>query len=302
MKKAMLIVNPSSGKEKATELEGPAKERLETHFDSVEVKHTEKAGDATRFAREAAESGFDSVFVMGGDGTVNEGISGLAEMENRPNFGFFPLGTVNDLARALGIPLKPEEAIDAMRFDTTEPLDIGKIESKKGTSYFMNVVAIGSIPEAVMGVDSKDKSKMGSMAYFVAGFKQLAKQERYHFEVKVDGEEMEIESSTLVIGSTNSIGGFEQLLPRADTDDGKLHLIYLKDRSILDTIRAIPDLLKGVRESTNAVGYAAFEQLEVAAPKAEKAVHTNVDGDEGPALPIKISVLPAHLSVYTTGE
>lgn len=111
MKKAVLIVNPSSGGEKAKEFETLAEEKLKQLFDEVVVKQTEKGGDAEQFAREAAESHFDSVFVMGGDGTVNEGISGLAEQAYRPKFGFFPLGTVNDLARALNLPMDPEEAI-----------------------------------------------------------------------------------------------------------------------------------------------------------------------------------------------
>lgn len=83
MKKAVLIVNPSSGGEKAKEFETLAEEKLKQLFDEVVVKQTEKGGDAEQFAREAAESHFDSVFVMGGDGTVNEGISGLAEQAYR---------------------------------------------------------------------------------------------------------------------------------------------------------------------------------------------------------------------------
>lgn len=107
----MLVVNPSSGGKKAPEFQKLAKEKLENFFDCVVVKETKKAGDATHYAKEAAQEKFDSVFVMGGDGTVNEGISGLANQSHRPYFGFFPLGTVNDLARALGIPLDPATAI-----------------------------------------------------------------------------------------------------------------------------------------------------------------------------------------------
>ena len=142
MKKALLIVNPSSGGEQAKEYEKLAYEKLETMFDEVVVLHTKKAGDAKNFAREAAVDNYHSVFVMGGDGTVNEGINGIAEQTHRPNFGFIPMGTVNDLARALGIPLAPKEAINHLSIDSTQPLDIGKINDQ----YFMNVVAIGTIP------------------------------------------------------------------------------------------------------------------------------------------------------------
>lgn len=114
MKQAVLIVNPSAGNEQATEYEQLAIDKLKQFFDEVQVKETKKGGDARDFAREAAENEFDSVFVMGGDGTVNEGINGLAEQAYRPKFGFFPLGTVNDLARALHVPLDPKEAIEQL--------------------------------------------------------------------------------------------------------------------------------------------------------------------------------------------
>ncbi len=143
----------------------------------------------------------------------------------------FPLGTVNDLARALGIPLEPEEAINHFSIESVKPLDIGKIND----DYFMNVVAIGSIPEAINDVDAEKKTKFGKLAYFMSGIKQLASTQSYSFHVEVDGKKEEIESSTLLIGLTNSVGGFETLLPNAKVDDGKLHLVYLKDSSLIDS-------------------------------------------------------------------
>lgn len=108
MKDALLIVNPASGGEKAKAYETKMQQKLSDHFDKVTVKHTKEAGDAKAFAREATDDGYHSVFAMGGDGTVNEAINGISGQSYRPRFGFLPLGTVNDLARALDIPLDPE--------------------------------------------------------------------------------------------------------------------------------------------------------------------------------------------------
>lgn len=293
MKKALLVVNPSSGGEQAKEYEKLAHEKLASIFDEVVVLHTKKAGDAENFTREAAVEGYHSVFVMGGDGTVNEGISGIAEQAHRPNFGFFPLGTVNDLARALDMPLDPEEAISHFSLESVKPLDIGKINEH----YFMNVVAIGTIPEAINDVDTQKKTKFGKLAYFMSGIKQLAATQSYSFKVDIDGEEVDITSSTLLIGLTNSVGGFESLIPEAKVDDGKLHLIYLKDSSILDTLKTLPDLLKGVDGSTNNLAYQTCEKLVVSLADEEELA-TNVDGDEGDKLPVSIQVLPSHLNVY----
>lgn len=294
MKKVVLIINPSSGGEKAKEYEALAKEKLESFFDTVQIRYTQKNGDAKRFAREAALEQYDSVIVMGGDGTVNEGISGLAEQEYRPKFGFFPLGTVNDLARALSIPLDPKEAIKNFSLDQTTMLDVGKINQ----DYFMNVVAVGTIPEAINDVDSEDKTKLGKFAYFISGMKELLNTESHLFHLTIDNQEKEIKSSTILIGLTNSIGGFEHLLPEAKVNDGSLHLIYLKDQSLVDTVKSLPDLLKSVQDSTENIGYLTFKELRLSLVNSNESLTTNIDGDEGNALPIEVEILPSHLTVY----
>lgn len=292
MKTALLIVNPSSGGEKAPEFQKQASEKLENYFDRVIVKETEKAGDATRFAREAAQAKFDSVFVMGGDGTVNEAISGLAPEAERPHFGFFPLGTVNDLARALGLPLDPAEAISHFSPERKRPLDIGQVND----SYFMNVVAIGTIPQAINDVAPEEKTRYGKLAYFINGLKELIHYQAYQFQLQLDKENKDISSTTILIGLTNSIGGFETLLPNAKVDDGLLHLVYLKDTHLLETVAALPQLVTGVTEESNQLGYETFTEGIIRLKDGE--LNINIDGDEGDSLPIHIKVLPSHLSVY----
>ncbi|MCD3402058.1 acylglycerol kinase family protein [Streptococcus equi subsp. zooepidemicus] len=111
MKKALLIVNPSSGGEKAKEYEALAYDKLASYLMMLTLSTLKKEEMPNGLLMRQPSSGWTVSFVMGGDGTVNEGISGLAEQDYRPKFGFFPLGTVNDLARALGMSLDPEEAI-----------------------------------------------------------------------------------------------------------------------------------------------------------------------------------------------
>ena len=298
--KALLIVNPSSGGEQAKEFEEMAADKLRESFAEVVVKHTEKEGDATRFASEAAAE-FDSVFAMGGDGTVNEAVNGLAPHDKRPNFGFFPLGPVNDLARALAIPLDPKEAIESFAVDHTRKIDIGQVNQ----AYFTNVVAIGMIPAAINNVEVEEKTKLGKMAYFVSGLREVRKNESHQFEVIAEnnGEKttIAVESSTMIVGSSNTIGGFESLLPKASTDDGKLHLIYLKDTNLWETVKGVPELLKGVTESNDVLGYQTFDKAAIRLEDGA-TIETNVDGDPGPELPITVQVLPQHLTVYCGAE
>lgn len=297
MKKAILIVNPSSGNEEAQEYEKLAKEKLAKIFDEVEVLHTEEGGDATKFARQAVEEKVDSVFAMGGDGTVNEVISGLAEQDYRPKFGFFPLGTVNDLARSLHISMDPVEAIAELDLDRRMSLDIGKVNDE----YFMNIVAVGGIPEAISDVDVEEKTKFGKLAYFASGFKQVIKDESYHFDLDIEGEKRTVESSAVVVVLTQTIGGYSHIVPDAKPDDGKMYLLYLKNQNVAEMLKSVPDILKGIDHATDYVGYEPFTEgsLEV---QEEVDLHPSVDGDEGPSLPLHFKILPQHLEVYNGPE
>lgn len=297
MKKAVLIINPSSGNEEAKNYETQAREKLAQFFDEVEVKETAEGGDATKFARKAAEEKVDSVFAMGGDGTVNEAISGLAEQSYRPTFGFFPLGTVNDLARSLNISMDPQEAIESFDIEQKTSLDIGKVND----DYFMNIVSVGSIPEAISDVDVEEKTKFGKLAYFVNGVKEVFNDENYHFTLEIDGERTEIESSAVVIVLTRTIGGFTHIVPEAKNNDGNLYLLYLKDQSITDRLKSVPDIIKGVDQSTDTIGYTPFKEGRLTV-KEEAELRPSVDGYEGPELPLTIKVLPQHLDVYCGGE
>lgn len=292
MREALLIVNPSSGTEQAGALSSVAEEKLAEMYDKVTIKYTEKGGDATAFAKAAAEQGTAAVFAMGGDGTVNEAISGLAEQENRPDFSFIPLGTVNDLARSLGIPMDPKEAIAQLNFLEEKKLDIGKVNNH----YFANVVALGTIPTAVQEVDVEQKTKLGPLAYFLEGTKALTNNDAHTFNIVVDGEEITQDSMLMLIALTSSVGGFEKLLPKAEIDDGYLHLIALKGSAIMDKLNIIPKIFTGKAVDDEKILYRKFKMgsIEVQDSKELKA---NVDGDEGDTLPLTLRVLPQHLTV-----
>ncbi|KHD44671.1 diacylglycerol/lipid kinase family protein [Streptococcus hongkongensis] len=293
MKNALLIVNSASGGEKAESYKEAAIKKLKGHFEHVDVKITEKLGDGKAFAREAADKGYHSVFVMGGDGTVNEGISGIAEQTYKPHFGFFPLGTVNDLARSLGIPINPEEAIANMNLEDTQELDIGKINQ----SYFTNIVAIGNIPESINHVDDNLKTKLGPIAYFVSGLQHVLKNKSYEFQVVYDGKKARVEGSLLLIALTNSVGGYDNFTPDAKVDDGYLHLILTKDKNFLETLEALPGLLKKDQTSKPLVSYKRAKKVNISVKSAD--LQTNVDGDQGDHLPVSLAILPKHIKVYT---
>ncbi|SFE22632.1 diacylglycerol/lipid kinase family protein [Trichococcus pasteurii] len=288
-----LIVNPSSGGEKATGYLDLMKAQLSKMFEEVTVKETEKQGDAMQFAHEAANKGHEAVFCMGGDGTVNETVNGLASAGKNVSFGFVPLGTVNDLARAIGIPLEPEQAISMLGDAALVDLDIGKVNDR----YFVSNVAAGAIPEAVEEVSVEQKTKYGPLAYFMEAGKALTSQTMHRFRFTVDGETFTQESPLVLIALTNSIASFENFMPQAKVDDGKMRMVVFKEFNLLDSLRLLPQLIMGEIRNSDTVIYMSFEQATITLEDGDSLI-TNVDGDEGPAFPLEIEILPSFIKVY----
>lgn len=288
-----LIVNPSSGGEKAPEYLEQMTEQLRKLFGQINVKETEKQGDAIRFAYESANQGHQAVFCMGGDGTVNETINGLAAAGGKAAFGFIPLGTVNDLARAISIPLDPVEAIRMLGSAVLVDLDIGKVNDR----HFVSNVAAGAIPEAVGAVSIEKKTKYGPLAYFIEGGKALADQTVHRFRITVDGETFTQESPLLLIALTNSLASFESFMPEAQVDDGKMRLVVLKESSLLDSLTLLAQVLRGEIKASESVIYRSFKRATIGLEDGDSLI-TNVDGDEGPAFPLEIAILPSFLKVY----
>ncbi|MFP7494660.1 diacylglycerol kinase family lipid kinase [Terribacillus saccharophilus] len=288
----MLIINPSSGKEKALQYEEQAVAILGKRHELVVVKYTEKEGDATDFAASACDGTYETLLAMGGDGTINECISGLAEKEQKPNFAFVPLGTVNDFARALQIPRKPKQALALLEDYHLQAVDIGKVEDR----YFMNVLAVGVIAEAVYDVTPELKSKYGHFAYLFEGAKAFREKTPFHLHLRTDEEEevYNDKSYMMLVALTSSVAGFEKFAQQAEVDDHLFHVFILEELSVQKTAKLIPDILTGKLAKNEQVAYFKVKDLQVA---SDTELVVNIDGDEGIPLPFKAKVLPGEIKV-----
>ncbi|SDX87993.1 diacylglycerol/lipid kinase family protein [Salimicrobium album] len=296
MTKAMLIINPSSGQEKGLKFEEEAVTALKKQHEEVTVKYTEGEGDATRFAEEASFGKYDALVAMGGDGTINESINGLAEKDHKPVFGFVPLGTVNDFARALGIPMDERKAIGVLETSNTRSVDIGKIT---GERYFMNVLAVGAIAEAVYQVSPEQKSKFGPLAYLIEGAQAIREETPFDLSIDYDGKKWEGKAYLVLVALTNSVGGIETFAREAEVNDGAFHVFILKEFSLPKVVQLIPDLFRGELKSNEQVEYFTATDMKV---DTSLNLVVNIDGDEGMKLPFEARLLHNELNVYVPEE
>ena len=295
MTKAMIIVNPSSGAEESENYTEQLKEQLKAVASEFVIKKTKKSGDAKEFAEEAALNDYEAVFVLGGDGTVSEAVNGLMLHESKLPLGIIPLGTVNNVARAIGIPMNPEKAIDSLEQLTVQQIDVGKLNDR----YFISSTSVGPIPESVQEVDVDMKTKFGVFAYLIEGIKALRNDETYTFELDIDGEKWTAEYSLLLIAMSNFVGGVGTIIPEAAIDDGLIHLVTLKETTAKEKLSLVPELFQNKEYTKDQLEHRSFKKARIRLVEdIDKEINCTVDGDKGQTFPLEIEVLPQALSVF----
>lgn len=289
MKKAMLIINPTSGGEKALDYKEKLENKANEYFEYVETKITEKAKDATTFAEEASKENYEAVIVFGGDGTVNEVISGIAEKDYIPKLGIIPGGTGNLITKLLEISQDIDEAIDQLDFNKTNSIDIGKANK----SYFGYIFSVGSLPEAIHNVEIEDKTKYGVLAYAINTIKSIVKDEVFNIKIDTENGNYEGEASQVLVLLSNYYADkkiFEE------NKDGYANILILKNASIISKLSLIPDLLKGDIVENDNIEYIRAKDITIS---SDAKLESDIDGDQSDDLPVKITILGNHIEIYS---
>lgn len=294
MNRCLVIINPVSGGGAARRYALDLQWKLSTFFDTIEVKFTTGPNDATRFAKAACDEGFDAVFCMGGDGTVNETVNGIAQGDFKCTFGFIPVGTVNDMSRALGIPQKPLEAIKRLDINQVRSIDIGRCNNK----YFCNNIAAGVIPKVIEEVTPKEKQILGPLAYFLRAGQALFTTKDYTFRIKTADDDFICKSPLVLALLTNVVSSFERFMPEASVDDGYMRLIIFKEYFILDILSVLPLILSGAIYNSRYTTTLTVKKAHIELLTDVNDLPTNMDGDQGPYMPVDIEVLPQVLKVF----
>lgn len=294
MSRCLLIINPSSGGGRAKPHIVKTEWELENLFDHLEIRFTHKADDAMHYAEAAVHDGIDAIFCMGGDGTINETVCGIARAGGRHvKFGFIPVGTCNDMCRALGIPKSPKKAIKMLKHAKLRRIDIGRCNNR----YFCNNIAAGIIPRILEEVTPREKEILGPLAYFLRGGQALFSTKDYTFHIKTENEDLHMRSPLVLALLTNVVSGFERFMPTASVDDGYMRIVVFKEYYILNVLRIMPLIISGSIYNSDFVRIIKCRKADISIE--EKAVlPTNMDGNEGPELPVSLEVLPQYLQVY----
>ncbi|MBW5445758.1 diacylglycerol kinase [Cohnella sp. CFH 77786] len=290
--RARLIYNPTSGREEVRRRLPAILQRLERGGIETSCHATEGEGDAAFAASEAVRRGFDIVISAGGDGTLNEVVSGLSGHERRPSLGILPLGTTNDFARAHGIPKQWADACDLIVRGYTRPVDVGRADDK----YFINIAGGGSLTELTYEVPSKLKTMVGQLAYYMKGLEKITRLQAVPMKIIANGQvEIDEELMLFLIANSSSVAGFDKLAPDASTNDGVFDVLALRKCNLAEFIRIATMVMRG--EVIKNDPHFIFFQSNNIRVESDDRVQLNLDGEFGGTLPCTFSILPSHLNV-----
>ncbi|WP_191556485.1 diacylglycerol kinase [Metabacillus idriensis] len=291
MKRARIIYNPTSGREAFKKQLPEVLQKFEIAGYETSCHATTCEGDAIQAARDAGERGFDLVIAAGGDGTVNEVVNGLADLEERPQLGVIPVGTTNDFARAIGIPRDNIlTAVDSILAGEARAIDIGRVNGH----YFVNIAGGGRLTELTYEVPSKLKTVLGQLAYYLKGIEMLPSIRPAEVEIEYDGKLFKGEIMLFLVSLTNSVGGFEKLAPDSKLNDGMFDLLILKKANLADFIRVASLALRGEHISDSNIIYTTANRVKVTS--AQK-MQLNLDGEYGGDLPGEFVNMYRHIDV-----
>ncbi|HFI0644984.1 TPA: diacylglycerol kinase family lipid kinase [Streptococcus suis] len=304
-KRARLIYNPTSGQEIMKKNVAEVLDILEGFgYETSAFQTTPEKDSAKNEARRAALVGFDLVIAAGGDGTINEVVNGIAPLEKRPKLAIIPTGTTNDYARALKVPRgNPVEAAKMIGKNQTILMDIGLAKNQKNgihqEHYFINIAAAGTLTELTYSVPSQLKTMFGYLAYVVKGAELLPQVQFTPVRVRHDGGVFEGAVSMIFVALTNSIGGFEQIVPDAKLDDGNFTLIMVKTGNLFEILQLIGQVLDGGKHiESDLIEYIKTQHLTIEHLDPDSRLLINLDGEFGGDAPVELDNLQNHIEFF----
>ena len=284
-KKLLLIINPTSGR-------GMIKDYLlsiVTQFSLAEyevtVYPTKAKHDAVSKMKVARN--YDLVIASGGDGTLNEVITGLIEANANTPIGYIPTGTTNDFASTLGIPKNVPKALELCLEGKPMPIDIGMFNE----NYFMYVAAFGAFTDVAYETPQPRKNMLGGLAYLIEGLMKLPTIQSY--QCKIYHRDGFVEGDS-VAGIKNAFGN------QADLKDGLFEVTLIRaPKNLIDIHRILTDFLNRTYDPEYVVTFKT-DRITV---ESEQDVKWTLDGEDGGSMKMAtIKSLQRRVQILGKGE
>jgi len=225
----LMLVNPAAGRSMSNVALGSAVSALCEAGFSPTVQYTVYPG-SIRDQVAALAGGYERIICLGGDGTLSDTISGLMQLppERRPRLGYIPMGTANDVATTLGLPMRqPQKAVDMILHGSQLLYDVGEAV---GCGFFSYIAAFGAFTEVSYKTDQNMKKALGHLAYVLSGMTALNTIKPIHAVVETEEERLEGHFLYGAVSNSLSVAGLVKMDPRqVNLSDGLFEILLVKN-------------------------------------------------------------------------
>lgn len=285
-RRALFLVNPKA--RRGSEPVEPILQRLRQGGLTVTVEPFEALPEIARDIVRLRDRA-DLVIVCGGDGSVSS--AAVAAMESGLPLGVMPMGTANDLARTLAIPMDLLKAADVIVQGHSRSVDLGTVN---GHAFF-NVASIGLSTELARSLDPELKRRFGRFGYAVAAMRVLSKADRFKARITEKGLAISVQTYQIAVGNGRHYGGGNIVEASASIDDGHLDLYSLEMKNVWKLALMLRSFRSGRHGAWSEVRTARCIEFDV---ETSKPMPVNTDGEIVTSTPAHFKVHPAAVSIY----
>lgn len=281
---------------------------LEAQGIAYAVHRTHAPGEATHLVHDLCDEA-ETVVSVGGDGTHNEVVTGIAEAglpARGAPLGFLTLGTGGDFRRTLGLPRAPmdqlQRLLDAVYAGRTRRIDLGRLsfvdhEGRSASRAFINIASFGIGGEVDDRVNRTTKLFGGFTSFLIGSLRAAGTYSNRHTRVTVDGEEI-LAGPTFNVAVANGrcFGGGMRVAPDAALDDGAFDVVAMGDLSLAESLRLMPRIYRGAHTGLPKVSVHRGTKVEAA---SEETVLLDVDGEQPGRLPATFELVPDAIEIFS---
>ena len=293
-----IIINPSSGRETAmADLDSILMYLSDAgSLTRADINYTAGRYDAVHYAEQTRKDEYDAVIAMGGDGTVNEVITGMMRGGIDIPLAIFTSGTVNDFATINGLPQNASDFARMLIKPRYIRIDCGKANE----DYFLNVAAGGLMTDVAYRVSSDAKTAIGPAAYFLSAMKDIPSISRsIPVKITANGKTFEEEIIMFMISNTRSVGGFRGLMTMADITDGVLDFLAVKKMDPVNVVPLLGSLVIGDHLRNENIIYFQSDDIMI---ESDSPVDLDIDGEKGSALPARITCIKKAITLIVPNK
>ena len=277
-KKLLMIVNPRAGRSRSRGPLYDAAAIFSAQGYLLSIHNTAAPGEARSVLLERAGE-FDTVIAAGGDGTLNEAVSALMEVDRPPVLGYLPRGSTNDFAASLRIPSDPAEAARQAMATQPRKLDVGQWNDR----YFLYVASFGAFTRSSYAAPQAAKNALGHFAYILEGVRDLDTLRPYAVCVRADEETLDGEYLFGAVCNSTSVGGVMKLeQDRVVLDDGLFELILVPRPR---TPAELQNLMLALVNQEYDSPYLVFRHVAALHLETAEDLPWSLDGEYAPSVP-----------------